>query len=145
MTALACGGISVTTKEAIAIRLRAKGVKPTTQRLEIGRLILGSPRHVSADQLLVELRKSGSRVSKATVYNTLNLFAANGLLREVSVDPVRQFYDSTIEPHHHFYNVDTGELTDIPMDQLAFDRLPDLPAGTEAQDVEVVVRVRNRA
>ena len=56
----------------------------------------------------------GSRVSKATVYNTLNLFCERGLLRTVDVDPSRQYYDSSIESHHHFYNVDTGELIDIP-------------------------------
>ena len=100
---------------------------------------------MSADQILSELRIAGSRISKATVYNTLNLFTDYKLVREVSVDPARQFYDSTIEPHHHFYNVDTGELTDIGVNELEFSQLPELPAGTEAQDVEVIVRVRNTA
>lgn len=132
-------------KESIAEHLRSNGVKPTTQRLEVGQLLLSVPRHMSADQILSELRIAGSRISKATVYNTLNLFTDYKLVREVSVDPARQFYDSTIEPHHHFYNVDTGELTDIGVDELEFSQLPELPAGTEAQDVEVVVRVRNTA
>jgi len=74
----------------------------------------------------------------------LNLFPGQGLAREVSVDPARQFYDSTTTPHHHFYNVDTGELTDIGLEELQFSQLPDLPAGTEAQDIEVIVRVRNK-
>lgn len=132
-------------KENIAEHLRANGVKPTTQRLEVGQLLLSNPCHMSADQILTELRTSGSRISKATVYNTLNLFSEYKLVREVSVDPERQFYDSTIEPHHHFYNVDTGELTDIGKDELSFNRLPELPVGTEAQDVEVVLRIRNKA
>jgi Fur family iron response transcriptional regulator len=135
----------VISKESIAEHLRSNGVKPTTQRLEVGQLLLSVPRHMSADQILSELRIAGSRISKATVYNTLNLFTDYKLVREVSVDPARQFYDSTIEPHHHFYNVDTGELTDIGVDELEFSQLPELPAGTEAQDVEVVVRVRNTA
>jgi Fur family iron response transcriptional regulator len=135
----------VISKESIAEHLRSNGVKPTTQRLEVGQLLLSVPRHMSADQVLSELRIAGSRISKATVYNTLNLFTDYKLVREVSVDPARQFYDSTIEPHHHFYNVDTGELTDIGVDELEFSQLPELPAGTEAQDVEVVVRVRNTA
>ncbi len=99
---------------------------------------------MSADQILGELRTSGSRISKATVYNTLNLFADHKLIREVSVDSTRQFYDSTIEPHHHFYNVDTGSLTDIQRNDLEFSRLPQLPEGTEADNVEVIVRVRNK-
>jgi len=137
--------MEVTLKETIAERLRENGVKPTTQRLEVGQLLLSMPQHMSADQILGELRASGSRISKATVYNTLNLFADHKLVREVSVDPNRQFYDSAIEPHHHFYNVDTGNLTDIKRNDLEFSRLPDLPEGTEAQNVEVIVRVRNRA
>ena len=99
---------------------------------------------MSADQIIVDLRAVGSRVSKATVYNTLNLFSGRGLTREVSVDPERQFYDSTTTPHHHFYNVDTGELTDIGLDDLQFSQLPDLPAGIETQGIEVIVRVRNK-
>jgi len=130
-------------KQGIAEQLRLNGVKPTTQRLEVGQLLLSAPRHMSAEQVLSELRIAGSRISKATVYNTLNLFTDCKLVREVSVDSVRQFYDSTIEAHHHFYNVDTGELTDISVDELEFSRLPELPAETEAQDIEVIVRVRN--
>jgi len=125
-------------------KLRASGVKPTKQRLEIGMLLFAEARHMSADKIIADLKSEGSRVSKATVYNTLNLFTSHNLIREVSVDPERQFYDSTTGPHHHFYNVDTGELTDIGIGELAFSQLPDLPPGTEAQDVEVVVRVRNR-
>jgi Fur family iron response transcriptional regulator len=134
----------VISKEAIAQRLRDNGVKPTTQRLEIGMLMLTEPRHLSADKILADLRNAGSRISKATVYNTLNLFTHHKLIREVSIDSERQFFDSTTEPHHHFYNVDTGELTDIQKDELIFSQLPELPPGTEAEDIEVVVRVRNR-
>ena len=136
-------GMIVIPKETIAERLRSNGVKPTTQRLEIGMLLLTTPQHMSADQILVDLRKAGSRISKATVYNTLNLFAENKLIREVSIDSTRQFYDSTTHAHHHFYNVDTGELTDIQLDELAFSSLPELPYGTEAHNIEVIVKVRN--
>jgi Fur family iron response transcriptional regulator len=125
-------------------KLRASGVKPTKQRLEIGMLLFAEARHMSADKIIADLKSEGSRVSKATVYNTLNLFTSHNLIREVSVDPERQFYDSTTGPHHHFYNVDTGELIDIGLGELEFSRLPDLPPGTEAQDIEVVVRVRNK-
>ena len=132
------------TKEAVSKRLLANGVKPTKQRMEIGMLLLAEPRHMSADQILGGLRNSGSRISKATVYNTLNLFTSHGLLREVSVDSSRQFYDSTTHVHHHFYNVDTGELTDIKRDELAFSSIPELPEGTVAHDIEVIVRIRNK-
>ncbi len=117
-------------------------ILPTPQRIEIASLLLERPQHLSADQIIERLRVAGSAVSKATVYNTLNLFSARGVIREVMVDPVRKFYDSTTRPHHHFFNVDTGQLTDIPDDQVTFGRLPDLPAGTSKESVEVLIRVR---
>jgi Fur family iron response transcriptional regulator len=85
-----------------------------------------------------------ARVSKATVYNTLNLFCERGLLRTVDVDPIRQFYDSRIEPHHHFFNVDTGELTDIAPELVDLRVAAALPNGTEQAGVEVLVRVRQQ-
>lgn len=130
-------------RDAIAKLLEHRGVLPTPQRLDIAELILARPRHMSADQILATMRAGGARVSKATVYNTLNLFRERGLLRTVEVDPARVYYDSTSEPHHHFYNVDTGELTDIPADavRLALDSA--LPAGTVRDSVDIVIRVRS--
>ncbi len=119
------------------------GILPTAQRLEIAAILLEKPQHLSADQIIDQLRLSGSAVSKATVYNTLKLFSERGLVKEVMVDPVRKFYDSTTHPHHHFYNVDTGQLADIPDDLVRFDSLPDLPEGTRQESVEVLIKVRD--
>ncbi len=125
-------------------RLTACGVLPTPQRLEVAEILLARPQHLAADQIIDELRRNGRRVSKATVYNTLKLFSDCGLVRELNVDASRRFYDSTTHPHHHFFDVDTGELTDIPADRVAISGLPALPAGTEQESVEVLVRVRSR-
>lgn len=118
------------------------GILPTPQRVEIAQILFRRPQHLSADQIIERLRTGGSRVSKATVYNTLNLFGERGIVKEVMVDPERKFYDSTTRPHHHFYNVDTGELRDIPDEQVAFSQLPELPAGTSEESIEVLIRVR---
>lgn len=125
-------------------RLTACGVLPTPQRLEVAEILLARPQHLAADHIIDELRRNGRRVSKATVYNTLKLFSDCGLVRELNVDASRRFYDSTTHPHHHFFDVDTGELTDIPADRVAISGLPALPAGTEQESVEVLVRVRSR-
>jgi Fur family iron response transcriptional regulator len=87
---------------------------------------------------------AAGHVSKATVYNTLNLFVGEGLAREIHADPERCVYDSTMAPHHHFQNVDTGEMIDIRPEDLAFARLPELPPGTEIESVDVVIRVRRK-
>jgi Fur family iron response transcriptional regulator len=132
-------------QQQLETRLREKGVRPTRQRMEIGELLLATPRHMSADQILLELREKGSRLSKATVYNTLNLLSKEGIVREIAVDPERMVYDSTAHPHHHFYNVDTGELIDIDDGTVRISGLPELPRGTVEQDVEIIIRVRNAA
>lgn len=133
------------TRSDIFEKLKHHGVLPTPQRLEVAEVLLERPQHVSADQILERLRAAGSSVSKATVYNTLKLFGERGLVRELTVDPDRKYYDSTTHPHHHFYHVGTGELSDIPEDQVRIMNLPPLPEGTEQESVEVLIRVRNVA
>jgi Fur family iron response transcriptional regulator len=121
------------------------GILPTPQRVEIAAILLERPQHMSAEHIIDKLKGSGSKVSKATVYNSLNLFSKRGLVREVMVDPVRKFYDSTTHPHHHFYNVDSGELSDIPDELVCFQNLPELPKGTERESIEVLIKVRDRS
>ena len=133
------------TRSDLASLFEKHGILPTPQRVDIASILLERPQHLSAEHIIDKLRSAGSAVSKATVYNTLNLFAERGLVREVTVDPVRKFYDSTTHPHHHFYNVDSGELSDIPDDQVCFEELPELPAGTERESIEVLIRVRDKA
>ena len=123
-------------------RLQQAGIKPTSQRIEIARVIFSCPQHLSADQVLARLQTIGQHCSRATVYNTLGLFQRRGLVREVVVDPTRVFFDSTPGPHHHFYNVDTGEIADIDESAVRLSRLPDLPNGTELDGTDVIVRIR---
>ena len=125
--------------------LERHGVRPTTQRLRIAEMLLDQPRHVTAEQILATLRQSPGRVSKATVYNTLKLFVDHGLLRPIHVDPERCVYDSMVAPHHHFQDLDTGEMTDIPPDALRIAEMPPLPPGMELAGVEVVIRLRRTA
>lgn len=107
-------------------------------------LLLAGPCHMSADQILEALHRAGSRISKATVYNTLNLFCRRGILRGVALDPSRLIYDSTTRWHHHFVDQDTGELMDIDPADVELMRMPALPEGTEAASVELIIRVRRR-
>jgi Fur family iron response transcriptional regulator len=120
------------------------GILPTPQRLEIAEILFEKPQHLSAEQIIDRLRAGGSGVSKATVYNTLNLFSERGLVRECLVDPERRFYDSNTRQHHHFYNVDTGQLTDIPRSEIRLEEFPEFPQGVRLDQIEVLIKVRNR-
>lgn len=125
-------------------RLKDAGLRPTRQRLALARLLFeGGERHVTAEQLHHEALSADSRVSLATVYNTLNQFTQAGLLREVVVDPGRSYFDTNTGEHHHFYHEGSGELRDIPQDAIELGRLPAPPDGQAIRRVEVIIRVED--
>lgn len=121
------------------------GIVPTAQRVLIAGLLFERHQHLTAEQVIAALQAVGERVSKATVYNTLNLFAEKGLIRPLNLDPTRCSFDSNIAPHYHVHAVDTGELIDVAPEAIEFAKLPELPPGTELLGVEVVLRVRHKA
>ena len=129
-------------RESIAALLRTHGVTPTHQRIEIAFVLFEKREHLSADQILALVNTRHAETSKATVYNTLKLFLEKGLVRELIVDPTKVVYDPNTSPHHHFYDVDSGELTDIPADSVRVEGLPALPPGVVAEGVDVIVRTR---
>ena len=134
----------LTENHGISARLEALNITVTHQRLVIASIMLAKCQHLSADQVIDQLRAMGAGVSKATVYNTLGLFARKGLLKEVTVDPARIFYDSNTRPHYHFYNVDDGTLTDIDADRVELTFLADTPLGTTLDSTDIIFRLRNQ-
>ena len=133
------------TRYSLVEMLRHHDINPTHQRIEIAHALFARGEHLSADQILAIVNDRHSETSKATVYNTLNLFLEKKLIREVIVDPSKVFYDPNTEPHHHLYNVDSGELTDIDASRIEVSGLPQLPDGMVTDGVDIIVRVRKPA
>jgi len=129
------------TRNTIVDRLREYGINPTHQRIEIAYTLFSRQEHLSADQILAAVNTRHSETSKATVYNTLNLFVKKKLIREVIVDPSKVFYDPNTHVHHHFYDTETGQLMDIDSDELELTGLPTLPEGMAIESIDVIVRV----
>ena len=129
--------------QKVCEQLRDAGLRPTRQRMALGKLLLeGDDRHVTAEQLHQEVVGSGVQVSLATVYNTLNQFTGAGLLKEIVVESGRSYFDTNINAHHHFFCESTGSLLDIDAESIPLGTIPTPPAGTEIAGVEVIVRVR---
>ena len=127
-------------------RLRRVGLRPTKQRLALAGLLFGhGDRHATAEQLHEEAVAAGVAVSLATVYNTLHQLTDSGLLHEVIVEPGRSYFDTNTTDHHHFFCEATGQLQDIPGEELAVTKLPLPPSGTEISRVDVIIRVRPEA
>ena len=130
------------TRESVAEMLRTHGITPTHQRIEIALVLLEKRWHPCADQILAAVNVRCAETSKATVYNTLKLFLDKGLVRELIVDPNKVFYDSNTSVHHHFYDMSSGEITDIPAEGVRIDGLPALPPGMVTAGIDIIVRTR---
>lgn len=123
--------------------LRMAGLRPTRQRVALAELLFaGNHRHVSAEELHDEAEGAGVSVSLATVYNTLHQFREAGLLREVTVDAAKSYFDTDTSDHYHFFIEDEQRVVDIPTESIEITGLPQAPQGMEITHVDVVVRVR---
>ena len=123
--------------------LSSLNIKPTSQRLDIAEIMFCKDQHLSAEDIITILNNSDSSISRATVYNTLNLFADKGLVRRVVIDASKIYYDSKTTPHSHYFNVDTGEISDFEFEDVKISPLPKLPEHTVQDSVDVIVRVKN--
>ena len=130
------------TRDNLADKLRAHGINPTHQRIEIAFALFSRHEHLSADQVMAVVNERHSETSKATVYNTLKLFLEKTLIREVIVDPNKVFYDPNTEPHYHMYDLQSGGLTDIDAADIKVTGLPDLPPGVVTEGMDIIIRVR---
>lgn len=122
--------------------LREHGISPTAQRVLITHVLLTDGGHMAAEDLFQRVNEAGdTKVSKATVYNTLARLLKCGLIRSVIADPDRIMYDSNVSPHHHFYDEISGKLIDVDAADVKLSGLPPLPEGTELKGVDIIIRV----
>ncbi|MDD9909914.1 MAG: Fur family transcriptional regulator [Ahrensia sp.] len=131
--------------EALQQRLRDAGLRPTRQRLALAELLFSKgDRHVSAELLHEEAVAVGVPVSLATVYNTLHQFNQSGLLRAVSVDSTKTYFDTNTSDHHHFFIEEENRVVDVPASHITVSDLPEPPQGMEIARVDVIVRLREK-
>ena len=124
--------------------LRGVGLRPTRQRLALARLLFdGGQRHVTAEILHGEAVDADIKVSLATVYNTLHQFNRAGLLQEIVVEAGRSYFDTNMSEHHHIFDEDARELTDIKEGQITLSGLPEISDKQEVRRIDVILRVKN--
>jgi Fur family iron response transcriptional regulator len=127
-------------------RLRASGLRPTKQRLAICKVLFDRKEtfHFTIDKLKKKMEKNTkSKISLATVYNTVHAFKNRGYLKEISIQGNKTFFDTNSRNHHHFYDQDTGNLMDIKNDDIIVSKLPSAPRGKKIKDLEVTVSLAN--
>ncbi|MCR9143381.1 MAG: transcriptional repressor [bacterium] len=138
-------GIYGKNKREIAEILKAQGVNPTTQRIEIAHFLLAKPQHLAADEILQQLNREYEQVSQATVYNTLRLFVEKEVIRELVISPDRIYYDSNISAHHHFIDTDTGKIYDLKAEDVQLPRVDHLDADIDEISVLMKGRLKGKA
>jgi len=126
-------------------KLRQAGLRPTRQRVALADLLFSKgERHISAELLFDEAASAKIPVSLATIYNTLHQFTEAGLLKAISIDSSKTYFDTNTGDHHHFFLEETQEVIDMPQGALSVANLPEPPEGMEIASIDVVVRVRNK-
>ena len=123
--------------------LEEHGIQATAQRVAVAEYVLRTEEHPSADKVWAVVAENVPAISRATVYNTLNLFVKKGLLRELHLAPDSVLFDPNTDRHHHFIDEDTGRIYDIPWNQVEVSNAKALP-GFEVHGYQVVMRGRRR-
>jgi len=133
----------MTTNQTLASLLKNHGIQPSVQRLAIAQFVLHTDGHPTADQVYQAVRATLPVMSRATVYNTLNLFVSRGLLKSHVLDDGPTLYDPNVDEHHHLIDAETGQVVDLPWDAIEVKNLDSLP-DYEVLSYTVIVRGRRR-
>jgi Fe2+ or Zn2+ uptake regulation protein len=130
-------------KPDVVTVLREHDVQPSAQRVAVASYVLTTEDHPSADQVWAKVKEGFPMLSRATVYNTLNLFVEKGLLRELILAEGKVVFDPKLDPHHHFIDEGTGEIHDVPWDAVKVSNVESMKAlGFDIREYQVVMRGR---
>ena len=126
-------------------KLRSSNLRPTKQRLKICQFLFDGDKtfHFTVETLNKKINKNGAtKVSLATIYNTIEAFTNAGYLKEILTSKNKSYYDTNTKSHHHFYDEGSKELTDIHYSQIKLSKVPIPPKGKKIKNLEVVIRIQ---
>jgi Fur family transcriptional regulator, iron response regulator len=126
-------------KHNVVERLTERGIQPSAHRVAVAQYVLSTEEHPSAERVWESVKARFPMISRATVYNTLNLFVEKGLLRELHLSPNAVVFDPNVDPHHHLIDEQTGSIHDVPWDRVKVADIANVD-GYEIHDYQVVMR-----
>lgn len=130
------------TKDVIVL-LRKHEIRPTPQRIAVAESVLWAKTHPTADDVWTTVKRKHPTVSRATIYNTLNLLVEKQLLRTHRLSEGTTVFDPNIELHHHFIDEETGEVHDILWETVKVTGEDSL-RGFDVHEYQVVMRGRKK-
>ncbi len=119
--------------------LEKAGIQASAQRVAVAEYVLQTHEHPSADLVWKRVRDKFPWISRATVYNTLNLFVEKRLLQRLNIAEDSVVFDPIVETHHHFIDEKTGAIHDVPWDKVQVCNIESL-RDYEIHDYQVVMR-----
>lgn len=128
-------------KTELGEQLRAHGIQPSAQRMAVAEYVLATDEHPSAEKVWARVQAAFPMISRATVYNTLNLFVRQGLLRQLVLAEGKVVFDPHLAPHHHFIDDATGSIHDVPWEAVEVRNVENLK-GVDVREYQVVMRGR---
>ena len=117
-------------------------IRPTKQRMVLAKLLFEKgDRHISAEELFLEVQKEDRKISLATIYNTLKQFKNIGLLKELVIDQNKSIYCTNHDAHYHLFIEDENKIIDIPQKNIDLN-IPEIPACLNFHNIDIIVRIR---
>lgn len=107
-------------------RLELHGIKPSVQRMAVMEYLIAHRTHPTAEMIFADLYPEMPTLSKATVYNTLNLLVERGVVRLITIEEKNARFDACMDPHIHFRCRDCGAIIDVDVEA---HWIPTMPAG----------------
>ena len=132
-------------KKTLINKLRTSGLRPTKQRILIAKNLFDRNKtfHFTVEKLNKDINRKGKeKVSLATIYNTVEAFTKAGHIKEILTSKSKSYFDTNIKSHHHFYDDETKELTDVDYNEIKLSKIPTPPKGKKIKNLEVVIRVQ---
>ena len=135
-------------KTEIVNKLRSSKLRPTRQRIRIAEFLFNREKtfHFTIENLNKNINKkdNSENISLATIYNTVEAFKKAGHLKEILTNNNTSYFDTNISSHHHFYDDQTNELTDINFNDIEVTKVPHAPKGKKIKEVEVIISLQKQ-
>tara|TARA_B100001029_G_C14843305_1_gene329559 strand:+ start:244 stop:645 length:402 start_codon:yes stop_codon:yes gene_type:complete len=120
-------------------------LRPTSQRLAIINYILENHKiHITADKLIKHFKEKRINISLATVYNNLNDLAEKGILRKFYLNNDKMWFDTNLQDHYHFYDIEKDELIDIDKNEISFKNPLKIPKGKIKDSINIIINLKNK-
>jgi Fe2+ or Zn2+ uptake regulation protein len=123
--------------------LTKHGIQPSAHRVAVAQYVLTTHDHPSADRVWDRVRDRFPMISRATVYNTLNLFVEKGLLRELHLAEDSVVFDPKLERHHHLIDDETGQIHDIAWNKVEIKNIKSI-SNYDINEYQVVMHGKRR-